>query len=543
VRKLRDIGFDKLLLIPAMLFLSFVMGYIVYINFAYYWSHLHFDIATDLAFVREARVQGTLFPDGWLHLREVRLAHITSVVLLVYTITGNLHLSYPIAVSLMLLVNVCLFYYMVSFRKVSPLAVVMGVLSLLVLFAFMNARQCLSIFTILFVNGSYALHLSAVLFTLGVYMRQKTREKRVSIALWGLMAAVAFVQGVQSNRLLIGLYLPILLVELWPILMDLLDNKPFRLRQIEKSTMLAALGFSCALAGILFMQFLFRRGIVISYYTNAHVDLTLIVKREFGDRLLYFIHQATAAFGLRGGIRVFSLDGMVYFGRLFVLVVTLTAFSKMKAGIGKANVDNVLVRVLFVSICCLSFVMLLTEMEIAARHIFTAVVWISVILVFVIDHFVRQKQWFLTAMACAAVCFISAAAMVTFPLAHNTAMIEDRQRVADFIVEQELTIGYGTIVEGETIAAVADFAFHAITIDDRTFYPIPRGVTMAQLHHEEERVFFISVGWLVQSEMAREFLESGERHDFPGGWVVYIFEENPWRELHGMHATDDRWRR
>ena len=306
--------------------LSLIVGYIIYAQFAYHFSHLHTDIAADLRFVREARSQATLFPEGWFHLREVRLMHLTTPVLLFYFITDSLHLSYQLAVAFMLLANIALFYYMLSYKKIRLLPVLVGLISLLVLFAAMpvSSTETFTIFDILFINSSYSLHLASIFFTIGAYMRLKTRGK-LHIVICIMILVVAFLQGFQSDRLLIALYAPLLFIELISVTRSIIAKRPVN----KANIVFVGSMFLLSLGGAVLVKFLFSRGVLITDYTHA-TGLYMVSNTEIWYRMGLLSSALAYSFGAVGREGVFSIIGLLHFARLAAVALVAGIIAKIR---------------------------------------------------------------------------------------------------------------------------------------------------------------------------------------------------------------------
>jgi len=517
---------NTILTIIASLVLWCVTAYVVYIGFSYYWDLMHSDIAGDLAFVREAARQRSLFPYGWAHLQEMRLIHFTTVILLVYLITDNINLSYPIAASLMLLVNMYLFYFMLSYRKRNILPIIVG---FTVLLMFFSRYAQVSVFSILFINSSLSTSLATIFITIGVYMRLKENKSHI-LAI--ILAILAFAQGIQSTRLLIALYLPLLIVDLYPILIRILKDKDFDFKEIKKSTVFTIIWFLCNLAGIALITALIRRDIVIVGYTLVSSSLRMTRYDRLWSNLGVFVPQLFRALGLRGGIYAYSLEGALFIGRLFTIVALPIILFKTSA---RFNKDNTIMHILFASVCASAISMIMMVTGIGERFLFTITALLSVMVVIVLEYFINNNRKILTYITCI---FIFIIVLLTgtrgLQVPRQPSLIEDRQAVTDFILEQGFTVGYGTFWHGLVLAAVGDFEFDVIYVGRNSLTPRPHGVTLERLNHDEDRVFLVLTRDQAQnaynnSSRTRAILEQGERHEFRRGWVVYTFEQNPFR--------------
>jgi len=516
-------GLEEGLTLFCLVVFGFIVSYIVYAQFAYYWSHLHTDIAADLLFVREARSHGTLFPEGWFHLREVRLMHLTTPILLFYMITDNLHLSYQLASTFMLFINIALFYYMLSYKKIRLLPIFIGLISLLALFATMpiNTTETFTIFDILFVNSSYSLHLASIFFTIGAYMRLKTRGS-LHIAIWMLVFMLAFAQGFQSDRLVVALYAPILFIELIYMIRSIIDKQAIN----KKNLLFAGSMLMLSLGGAFLVKFLFSRGVLITDYTHA-TGLYMVSNAEIWYRLGVLTSAIMYSFGAIGREGVFTAVGLLHFSRL--AIIAIVAFVVMKIRHGKPK-DCLILAIVLLSVIFSSALMLFVDLEITSRYIFYTLILISVAAVVIMQHLLENSMKIFASTACVAVCILSLFSLYALPFEHRP-IVEHRQAVADFISEQDISIGYGTFWQGPVIAAVANFEFDVLAVNLELTDVYKFGTSRDLLHHQNERTFLITTLWHIDNfgwhESVYSVLAEGQRYDFEGGWLVYIFEKNP----------------
>jgi hypothetical protein len=529
----------KLLLIAVTALLTCVVGYIVYANFAYYETLLNSEMAEDLAFVREARSQGTLFPHEWLYTREIRLMHITSVILPFYVITNDIHLSYPLASSFMLLLNIGLFFYMLRYRKMNLLPIVTGLLTLIAFFAAMGTGEVYPIFNILWLNSSYAVHLASILLTMGVYLRIRGGVfdwNRKNITIFIITALTALGQGLQSDRLLIALYIPLFITEAL-FLISRKSNKP------TKSSFFVAVLFSFAFFGSMLIKALFSTETLITHFPTS-TGLSIIGNSELFSRLGYYTENLFHALGLIGGESLFSIEGLLYFGRMTSIIILIVIMRRIssshKKTVGDVT-DRSAVTLLTASFIFSSVVMTFVrvEVELTSRYLFTVIILMSVMVSFTTDHLMKNKQHFFTCVTCLVVFVMSVSSLYALPLEKNETLINDRKAVVEFIRGTGLNYGYGVSWQGKVIEAVSyeadsssnDFTMFYIFSNIHTLQH--RGATLSQIRHTEDEVFLILS--TVQANTAEltddegPTLALGERHDLNGGWTVYLFSHNPWR--------------
>ena len=530
VQKFLDKWLELGLTIIAGAVLIGVAAYVMHIGFSYYWYMMHSDVVGDLSFVREARYQRSLFPYGWPHLQEMRFVHITTIILPFYIITNNIHLSYPLAVSFMIVVNMLLFYFMLSYRKRKLLPIFVGFTVVLIVF---SRYAMFSVFSVLFVNGSLALSMSTIFVTIGVYMRIKSGEKygRVAtIAMWVLVPLLAFLQGIQSNRMLIALYLPLLIIECYPLVVRILQDKGFDYKKTDKSILFVILCAVCNLLGIALIISLIRREVVLVEYTLVTTSLHMVNHRGLWDQFERFVVEILLAFGLQSGVEVYSMAGVAYFGRIALVAIMAIIVRKTTA---KESEDGIIRSILFTSLCALSIAMVVTFTGVGERFIFTIIMMLGVMAVICFDYFVENKRKMLTVMAYIVVFVMVVISVRTLDMPRDESLRADRQRIADFIVENNFVVGYGPFWQGPVVAAFADLEFDVIYLSAGTFRTRPHAIPMERYNHDEDRVFLILTSWQVGNVMnndhQRAILESGTRHDFPGGWIVFTFEHNPFR--------------
>ena len=535
VKRSGRVNIELILTVVAAVVLATVTVYVIYLGFAYYWDELHSDIAVDLAFVREAAYQGTLFPEGWPHLRELRFIHLTTIILWVYQLTGDINRSYPIAVAITLLLNVYLFYYMLSYRKRHVLPIIIGFTVLLMLFSRYDNHSVFSftIFSLLFTNGSLALSLATIFLTIGAYMRIKSgvaKGKFATIALWTISPLVALVQGIQSNRMLIGLYLPMLVVECYPLLISAVQDKDFHFKKIEKSTLFTGICFLCTLAGVALTLILMRTDVIMSARPGTTSELSVVMHTQVWDRMQSFVPELLLALGLPGGINIFSLAGMLYVGRVLAIIAFATLFLKTSI---KHDSDSPIVKIAFASICALSIAMVGMQVSIYERYIFTIVLLFGVIATMVVENFMQNKRRILSCIACGFIFLVVTLSVNQLGFEPRESLVNDRQNVADFILAQGFTVGYGSFVHGPVIAAVGDFEFDVIPVNIPSLSPFLHGITTDVFEHDEENTFLIIPNWnvsrILENNQGAAILAQGERHDFSGGWVVWTFDHNPFR--------------
>ena len=544
-------------MVTMSLILFILVSYIIYINFSYYWDFLHSDIASDLAFIREAASSFSLFPPGWAHINEMRFIYITTPAIFFYLLTGNVHVSYSLAASLMIIVNIALFYYMMSFKNRNYLAMLSGIIVLLIFF---SRYGIFSTFSTLFVNASLSTHLATVFLTLGVYLRAKYKTEahfKGEKILWSLTLLLAFAQGIQSTRMIVALYAPILFVELLSILRSVNDKNS----RINGGGMLyALLTFLLNGLGILFVNFLTGNNTILLAEVGRTTVLNIVHSSEFIERLIRTFTGFFNALGLSGGSEIFSTEGFTFVIRATFIFVVLFVYTKIQ----KDNADKNLVDVLVVSVILNFLAQALTFMGMGERFNFTVTSLIAVIFIIsfcnVLERIPSEKKnaknqgainknTFYTSLInmierqnpqkCLVSGLIVILLMGTF-LSINTLrverdpnIIEYRLSVLDFLKEENLTVGYGYFWQALSVTATANWDIQVIPLHAGiTGPPIRQGVAYHDFYHNEDRVFLLAPLHRIEEAYAYDWMEAilqeGQRYDFPWGWIIYIFDYNPW---------------
>jgi hypothetical protein len=576
-------------------------------------------MAEDLSFVREAAEQGTVFPHEWLYTREIRLMHITSIILPFYLITGNTAIAYPMASSFMILVNIGLFFFMMRYKKMNLLPITLGAIAMLMFFSMLHTGEVYPFFNIMYLNSSYSVHLASILFTLGVYLRIRTRKFNLTggnIIMLTAAAIVAYAQGMQSDRLIISLYAPLLFAEACFLFQkyrakiaeriikeeqerieqeekerleqeqlalqelekaeeiaeniaeevvaedvvtekieevaddddDDFDEEDFveekketiftkmiariKLIRIYKSTIFVLALFAFAYAGNSLVKRLFESGSLLTFF-NIDKVLEMIPNNELFARMDYFLNNLFHALGLIGKRELFSFDGFLYFGRLFSIIALIAVIRKIWCDVDRYK-DRTAPTVLFFSFVFSALIMTFVNVDtdLTSRYLFTVVIMLCVLVCVMVNHFVKNQQRAFSLVTLIVIVGVSLVARHHLPLEVNEALIEDRQRVADFVQGEGLTHGYGLLWQGKVLEEVTNGEITMFFMPSHLTAPSYRGVTLSQYNHTQDRVFLVlsttNENNSLNDSRQREILEKGSRSEFRGGWVVYIFDENPW---------------
>jgi len=551
-----------LITIAMSLMLAIFIIHIININFSYYWFFLHSDIVTDLAFIREAANSISLFPEGWAHINEMRFIYVTTPAILFYWITGNVHLAYSLAVSFMLIVNVALLYYMLSFKKRNAFIIFSGAIMFLMFF---SRYQIFSVFSILFVNGSLSVHLATVFLTIGVYLRIKYKTNgafRGEKILWVITLLLAFAQGIQSTRMLGILYAPLLIVELIPVLRSV-NNKQYKIN--GAGMLYALLAFLLNGLGMFVISRLIDSGAVIVEASSITFRARLATTDLFIERFLDAISTLFHTFGLIGGDDLVSTGGLIFSIRISIIFAIILIYANIQKDDADRNLANVLVATVISSV----ILQALTTIGMGERFNFTATSLMAALFVIVLTNIaenistrnelsikedksdklslrealaslleLHNIQMYIAGVGVILVIVGSLLSMNNLGTERNYSLVEDRERIVEFLAEENLTVGYGAFWQGLVISGVANWDVIVIPFRSNSGVvgnPLRQGVSYHDFFHNENRVFLIASDAHIEEAYTDDrmgpVLEQGERHDFPGRWVVYIFEFNPWADF------------
>jgi len=274
-------------------------------------------------------------------------------------------------------------------------------------------------------------------------------------------------------------------------------------------------------------------GSVIVVYTRTTTDLFIAPSIHIAEQFTLFLPEILSAMGLVGGHSVMSIGGIIYFARLLTIVALPLIIAKLLKITGK---DLSMIRILLASVSCLAIVMIVVVIGSNERYLFTATLLLSVMFVIILEHFIENNRKTPAAIICVFVFAISGLSLGSLGVQRADLLKEDRQTVVDFIKAEGLTVGYGSFWHGPVLAAIADFEFSVIPLangDTPLAPPRHQGVTLSQFNHTEDRVFLVLPIFedyaARQIEQEWQILITGTRHSFSGGWIVYIFDYNPFR--------------
>lgn len=205
--------------LPLLLCLAAFFALFAFVNFCWMPRFIDGDIYADMLLAREIWRQKTLFPDNWIYGNQYYTVATPVLAALFYGLTGSMKLSMALATSLMSVLILWGFWWML--RPFEPRTVFL--LSALLLFVACprgNELLVLPQGQLFFTLASYyACYLITLFLVFGDYARAALQPERGFRPLpLALGLALSFLTGMQSLRQTLIMVLPILAVELLRLL-------------------------------------------------------------------------------------------------------------------------------------------------------------------------------------------------------------------------------------------------------------------------------------------------------------------------------------
>lgn len=224
---------------------------IIYINFSVTPSFYITDMYTDVMVAIEMWEQKSLFPQDWVFGNQLYVMATPVLAALFYGITRDAFIAMAAASSVMAILVVVSFDWMLRPVIRSVEARLFGIvtfLALVVLFGdavkVMNGWQLL--FTMCAYYACYAINAFLVF---GYYIRSESGFRPAAVI---LCCVLSFAMGIQSLRQTAVMVIPLLAVECFNILSRIRQHKPI----VTKSFVFTAVIFGCNIAGLVFKRFL-----------------------------------------------------------------------------------------------------------------------------------------------------------------------------------------------------------------------------------------------------------------------------------------------
>ena len=185
------------------------------------------DMYTDMRYAMEAWEHKSVFPQGWVFGNQLYVASTPVVAALFYGLTGVPHLAMGLASSLMTLLVLLSFQWMLKpVMKTHQARLAGSVLFMAVMLFFGDAWHDTGGWQLLFTMCSYyACYAVNVFLAYGCYLRS---QRRISVCMWiifPMTCLLSFCTGIQSLRQTAVMTLPLLGVECLRLLQCMIRRK------------------------------------------------------------------------------------------------------------------------------------------------------------------------------------------------------------------------------------------------------------------------------------------------------------------------------
>lgn len=300
MKKLKEIHLcDYVLLVM----LGFLLACIGYINFAGYPSFYNFDMYSDILYAIEAWEHRSVFPEGWVFGNQVYVAATPVLAALFYGITAEPLFSMGLASSVMALLVIFSFYWMIKpcFSQLSPRLFACSVLILFPLL-FGDAVYAFNGWQLLYTMCSYyACYAITVFWAFGMYIRYQNRdqvENRFSLI---LLCCFSFFMGMQSLRQTAIMTLPMMVMECIRLLHSYLRKK----KLIHASSVITILVAVSNFAGVVCSKILpihtspiFGEFELTGFTAGNLIDAFLTLVQLFGSKKQFLFVVLLCACGI-----------------------------------------------------------------------------------------------------------------------------------------------------------------------------------------------------------------------------------------------------
>ena len=320
---------DKFISLLAVLGLLSFLAVFAVLNFRYLCVFCDGDVYTDMELAREIWRQKSLFPPNWIYGNQYYVVATPVLAALFYGLTGSMNLSMSLATTVMGLLALLSFAWMLrpfvrcrSHRLVALL---------LLCGAAMGTRLLLEpegqLFFVL--ASYYACYLITLFLVFGDYARALQRPEKARPLLLSLTLLLCFATGMQSLRQTAVMVLPLLALELLALLQRLRRKQGF-FPHARRSAMLRCVCYTIAnLLGNVLMR-------LMKIPSRSIYDRVASASETLPERL----HSLWAAWRGISGMDAASFGEARLFFTLFFLLQLLCVFfaavmvlKKLKSGL------------------------------------------------------------------------------------------------------------------------------------------------------------------------------------------------------------------
>lgn len=437
----------------VFLLLVVYLGMFAYLNLAKYTQHVDSDIAAEALLAREIWTEKTLTPDDWLGSTERRLFGMPTLASIFYGMTGSMTLAAGIAC---VLIGGSFAGVLYIFMRKMGLSVTAGLAAILILCAIpingiRNEGQMVPfVLLLLFLFAEYyAFHSILIFLTICFYQHlKKGKVGRREIVAGGLLCGLTLLVALGGQRCLQMVILPMAAVEAVSLF---IESDAFS-RRLPKGRY-----YATSYVGTMILAFF----ISTLYKGQADYPVYLLSSKEVAERIFVTVPAAVLeGFGIAGNARVNGFDSlmqMLVWAFLALVGYGLFYIFRKKSEVPQKQ-KNALV-ILLTSLGITAFIIAITTAEPAHNYFlfswFVAIVTVGIL----IDCFQKKKAWFADLILLAVCVFAVLNIKYTYADAITTTdNLKDYEEVADFLIEEGISYGYGEFWDAERISLVRDGA-------------------------------------------------------------------------------------
>lgn len=434
------------------------MGMIAYLNLAKYSQHVDSDIAAEALLTREIWEQKTLTPDNWISSTERRILAMPAIAAPFYGLTGSMTVAVGIACVLLAGVFFGSFYLFLRRCGISKQATLMGLLMIcaLPINGIRNEGQMMpyvTLFLYLFAEY-YVFHLILLFWSILFYLHLKViGEKggaitKKDIFKWVLLFGFTTVLSLGGQRCLQMVILPLLVYECIALFVE---SKGF-LGMLKKERFLAT-GYVCTTLLAAGISFLYDRQANYVMYLNSPLE---VMNRVFITVPAVLLETM----GIAGNAKVGSFASIMQilvWAFLFLVGYCVYYVIKRKQEIKHEQKESLLL--LAVSLGVTLFILCITTAEAVSSY--CLVVWfVAIVAVAIVyDRLIEKKSLF-AHMILAAICLFAVLNLkyTWLPAVTTKDNLQEYEEVAQYLIDQEITYGYGEFWDASRISLVKDGA-------------------------------------------------------------------------------------
>ncbi len=437
----------------VFLLLIVYLGVFAYLNLAQYARHVDSDIAAEALLAREIWTEKTLTPDDWIGSTERYVFGMPAIASVFYGITGSMTKAVGIACVVVGGAFAGVLYLVLRKIGLSGTASLTALLALcaLPINGIRNEGQMVPFVTLLLFLFAdyYALHSILMFLTICFYLRLKKekpgrREIAGWIFLWGFTLLIAF----GGQRCLQMVILPMAVVE---AVLLFVESDGFA-KRLSKGRY-----YATGYVGTIVLAFL----ISTRYRGQADYPLHLLTAREAAERVFITVPAAILeGFGIAGNVWVGSFDSlmqMLVWAYLALVGFCICYIFRKKSEVGAEQKSTLLI--LLASLGITAFIISFTTAEPAHNYFLFA--WHAAVVAvgIVVDCFFKKKAWFADLILLSVCVFAVLNLKYTYAEAVTTTdNLKEYEEVADFLIGEGISYGYGEFWDAERISLVRDGA-------------------------------------------------------------------------------------